>query len=149
MTKAPLLFLLLLVASCSLPLQSSAPGVCRLGELCVTYPAAIRVREQSRRLDFRIYEFRRGKKILLTAYLGDHPDLDAVQNIRGRKVRLSAACSMTSYTRPGAYDAVVDLGEAALGGRFVHVSYSGLGPDDGRIADQIIASMRVCDGKWR
>ena len=118
-----------------------------MGALCGAYPSAVRVRSRSTGLDFRLYEFRLGRKLILTAYLGDRPDIEHLRRRRAKKVGLDRNVFMASYVRAERglveRESVVDVGERAET-RFLHLWYSDLEPKDAGVADQIIDSLHLC-----
>jgi hypothetical protein len=127
----------------------AAPGVCRMGEVCATYPAGVRVRDKSTGLDFRFFEFCRGQRVVLTAFMGDRPDTDLLSKPRGSLVRLGGSCTLASYPQADGRECLVDLGENRPGERYVHFWYGGLSEGDVKLADGIIASLRLCGASAR
>jgi hypothetical protein len=124
---------------------SSAPRVYRMGELCATYPAGVQVRDKSTGLDFQFFEYRHGKTVLLTAYLGDRPDTDLLNKSHGNTIRLGGTCTLTSASQNDGRECLVDLGENKPGEWYLHLWYNGLSEGDTRLADGIISSLRLCE----
>lgn len=136
--------LLFLLASCSFAPPEEHARVCRMGGVCASYPARVRVTTKSPGLDFRFFEFHLGRRVILTAYLGDHPDIEHLGRLPGNAQRLGARGTLTSYAEPDGRECLVEISENRAGDRYVHLWYNGLNRAEAKVADAIVDSLHLC-----
>jgi hypothetical protein len=111
--------------------------------ISVNQPNSVEVSQKSDVEDFELYEFRRGKKVILTIYIGNAPSFRDSEKQASQKVSLNGntAFSFRKKTRIGlSRDVLVELPTRKRWPTRVHMFYRGLPQRLADVADRMIAS---------